>query len=124
MFFPSGKDRKREVTSVASFDRSKTEFRYNFSIPEANVSFFSGILNRTCSKSKTSGFQFVSNFTALRPEYNGSVSLTLMNSTIVDKSNYTAVYNMSFMDLYSAAVAEYVQTPTFLIASTNVTYYW
>lgn len=113
----------REISSTAAFDRSKTEFRYNFSIPEANITFFSGMLN-VSSPMTGKGFHFVTNVTALNPAYNASVSLTLKNGTTLERTNLTSVFNASIMNLYTSVVSQFMWDERMIIASTNVTYPW
>ena len=119
----TGQELRREISSLITFNRAKLEAKWNFSIPELQTYAFAGLLNLTDPKTFTSGFHLVANATS-GPTYNASISATLKNVTTLEKTNYTAVFNASVMELYFANVAQYVRTADSLTASVTNYFYW
>ncbi|XP_022101695.1 uncharacterized protein LOC110985170 [Acanthaster planci] len=122
-FTAPGAELRREISSLFTFNRAKLEAKWNFSIPELQTYVFAGLLNLTDPSTSTSGFHLVANATA-GPKYTASVSTTLKNVTTLEKTNYTAVFNASVMNLHFANVAQYVGMANNWRASATNYYYW
>ncbi|XP_038049527.1 uncharacterized protein LOC119723087 [Patiria miniata] len=122
-FTAPGEELTREISSLITFNRAKYEAKWNFSIPELQTYAFAGLLNLKDPSTFTSGFHLVANATS-GPDYKASISTTLKNVTTLEKTNYTAVFNASVMDLYFANVAQYVSTANNWRASATNYYYW
>ena len=118
-----GETLRREISSKITFNRATYETKWNFSVPELQTYAFAGLLNLKNPKTNTKGIHLVANAT-LTPEYNASVSLTLKNVTTVEKTNLTAVFNVSVMELYLANVAQFVKEGMNVKASATNFYYW
>lgn len=119
----SGDSIRRDVMTVLSFHRNKTEAKWSFDIPELNgLQIFAGLLNISDKTTGETGMHLVWN--ATYNEMKSSVSFTVKNSTMVGKTNYTAVFNASVEKLHYATVMQHINTGSFMITSMNETYYW
>ncbi|XP_077982064.1 uncharacterized protein LOC144437068 [Glandiceps talaboti] len=134
-FTAPGQNLTRNISSLLTLNRNKTELVWNFTIPELkNISMAAGVQN--FSEPMKNLTQFVASFNATYGCKNFSNWIRVRNETlnitriengreiIIPVNNYSYAWNISLNDLFFSVESDVVNKTGNWSSTFNVTYYW